>query len=118
MIVQVDLYSGRPNPQWTLTRAQEAELERRLNTMPLANSGEPTQGLGYRGVILSGQGGSTGQPLTVLISAGIVLERFESGVERRKRDVDRALEAWIIGTGSDYLEASVRDYIMQQIGQR
>jgi len=52
--VELDVFSGRPNPRWTLSPAQRADLidQLRAGTIPLlaADSGESR--LGYRGFIL------------------------------------------------------------------
>jgi hypothetical protein len=116
MVVQIDLYSGRPNPRWSLDEAQSAELIRRLDAMPEVDKGEPAQGLGYRGVIVTMQDGASGRPVTIIVSAGIVLERFYNGTERRRRDLGRSLESWIINTGRSHLDPTIYKHIKQQLG--
>jgi hypothetical protein len=51
MTVELDVFSGRPNPRWTLTDAEAAQIEERLRNLPSAVElvDEP---LGYRGFIL------------------------------------------------------------------
>jgi hypothetical protein len=53
MKVELDIFSGRPNPSWELSPSEEAELARLLwglkeRTNPVA---EDTLGLGYRGLV-------------------------------------------------------------------
>jgi len=49
--VTVDLYSGRPNPWWTLTKPQAAEIETELSGIPEPETAEPPR-LGFRGLVL------------------------------------------------------------------
>jgi hypothetical protein len=53
--VQLDVFSGRPNPRWTLSADRVKELEERLQALEQAEEREPP-GLGYRGFLLSGDG--------------------------------------------------------------
>jgi len=59
MLVELDAYSGRPNPRWQLTESEAAELARLiadLEPAPRASSPDPP-GLGYRGFRLEGSAG-------------------------------------------------------------
>jgi len=51
MDVIVDLYSGRPNPRWTLTDREAAEIEAELSGLPERETAE-TSWLGFRGLLL------------------------------------------------------------------
>ena len=62
--VELDVFSGRPNPSWTLTPAQGVKLRqllRAVRDLPKAHKrGPPAEpGLGYRGLILRISVGST-----------------------------------------------------------
>ncbi len=48
--IELDAFSGRPNPRWQLHDAELAALERRLRRVPATPRSEVlAQGLGYRG---------------------------------------------------------------------
>ena len=49
--VWIDVYSGRPAPEWTLTPAETEELVSLLATLP-SSGAPPVVGLGYRGVLV------------------------------------------------------------------
>jgi hypothetical protein len=52
--VELDIFSGRPNPQWTLTPKEESELIERVIAEPsLTRAPESAGGLGYRGFTVS-----------------------------------------------------------------
>ena len=46
--VELDAYSGRPNPVWTLTEAETDDVLRRLRGIPRVTGILPPDGLGYR----------------------------------------------------------------------
>jgi hypothetical protein len=58
MLVELDVFSGRPNPRWELDeprRRQMRQLEERLTTSREAAPEPP--GVGYRGFVYAGAGG-------------------------------------------------------------
>jgi hypothetical protein len=50
--VQLDVFSGRPNPHWTLTAERAEEVGQLLRDLEPAERAEPP-GLGYRGFLLT-----------------------------------------------------------------
>ena len=51
--VELDAFSGRPNPGWELVPAEIAELRRRLRGLPeVGEAPASPDGLGYRGFLL------------------------------------------------------------------
>lgn len=54
--VELDVFSGRPNPEWQLTGEEAAELRRRLSDLPPADVKPPPPRLGYRGFNVAGAG--------------------------------------------------------------
>jgi len=49
--VELDVFSGRPNPTWALTAAEGDDLLARSKCLPAADE-EMSAGLGYRGFIV------------------------------------------------------------------
>ena len=47
--VELDVYSGLPNPRWQLTTEESAQLEDRLSDLERSSDPLPALGLGYRG---------------------------------------------------------------------
>jgi hypothetical protein len=57
MLVELDVFSGRPNPRWELDETSADELRRLVDRLPPATGPPPEPpGLGYRGFVL-GEGG-------------------------------------------------------------
>jgi len=53
MRVELDLFSGRPNPSWELSEREASELGKLLERVTLRTECE-LPGLGYRGFVLHG----------------------------------------------------------------
>lgn len=97
MTVELDAFSGRPNPVWTLTAADAGELAALLRDLPEASDAslpEPT--LGYRGFRVRNPGGEGGVPERLYVSRGGVLRVFEDAERGRTLRDDAGVEAWLI----------------------
>ncbi len=97
--VVLNIYSGRPNPQWTLTDGQEvlflAQLKQITRTTLTKPSGVLPR-LGYRGFLVSRPPRSPHGPLSLLIQDQIV----DFGQTEPNRIADnRELERWLLNTG-------------------
>ena len=55
--IELDVFSGRPNPSWELTTSESGELLKQLSPLPEAdkNKAEFFDGLGYRGFVITVQ---------------------------------------------------------------
>jgi hypothetical protein len=104
MTVEVDLYSGRENPRYTLGPRTVQELARRLEVLPAVSGAvSAREGLGYRGLHLIAVASET-PAADIRVSNGVVILRDErSGAERRLGDPRRELERWLIDVGADEL---------------
>ena len=52
--IELDIFSGRPNPEWILTATEAAELEAMTTSLALAETPPlPFNDLGYRGIIVT-----------------------------------------------------------------
>jgi len=50
--IELDVFSGRPNPGWVLENAEVDTINHMLQNLPPCKTPVPTDGLGYRGFIL------------------------------------------------------------------
>jgi hypothetical protein len=110
--VELDVFSGRPNPAWRLDTAREVEFVNRLRALPPARrevSGLP--GLGYRGVLV--RSSRMGEPrFNMRVYKGIVQD---AGGDRE--DPGRELERWLLKTGSALLDPSLMQMINEEIAR-
>jgi hypothetical protein len=99
-IVTLDVFSGRPNPTWTLTPAQTHELQSRIKSLSTALRTEPNvPDLGYRGVSVSIRGKESAE---VSAARGAVTVT-QGGSVAKFQDTDRQLERWLVHTGEAQL---------------
>jgi len=108
--VEVDLYSGRPNPRFNLPVA--AEFERRLTGLPPATAGtdQVRDGLGYRGLRITGA--SIGE---VFVSGGVVEIRDPIGGVTRRTDPGRSLERWLVKAASGQIPSGELDVVRDDL---
>lgn len=94
VVVELDAFSGLPNPTWTLSAAEAGELAARLRDLPRADATLPAPVLGYRGFRVRNPGGEGGVPEVLYVSrAGWVLvgEPGEGGELYQDRRASQAL---------------------------
>ena len=95
--VELDIFSGRPNPSWRLSAENATLFEQKLAALPAAETGRIANPLGYRGFIVkSGD-------MTVKVQNGTVqVVRAESATYHQ--DPGRALERWLLSTGKPFVD--------------
>lgn len=105
--VHLDVYSGRENPEWSLSPAQTEDLMRRFKELPVVADGPvPFDGLGYRSVSAELDGGSE-----IVANRGLVVR----GAEKRL-DAGRAFESWLVATGEGHAADALLARVRQEIG--
>lgn len=72
MIVELDVFSGRPNPMWSLSGEQMRELLEAFRDLPPVEQPSAESGLGYRGFLLSNPDRVGGLAPRIRVCAGIV----------------------------------------------
>lgn len=87
--VELDVFSGRPNPGWVLENKDAEELNRLLQNLPARKTSAPAEGLGYRGFIVTIHDGGKEEVLHVyadMIITGtdrVKILEDKNGVEQR-----------------------------------
>ncbi|MGW2374124.1 hypothetical protein [Kitasatospora sp. NPDC001683] len=116
MDVEVDLYSGRPNPRFPLRPAAVDELGRRIAALTPATGGErPYDGLGYRGMrVLTGPAETVAE---LVVSGELVTLRTPDGSLRHLRDPGRTLERWLLDQGAEDLAPEVTATVRQELAR-
>lgn len=112
--VELDIFSGRPNPAWTLSGEETRELLGMLENLPSTNTRSPEAGLGYRGFVVSFQD-QRRRVTTVRIHGGTV-ERSVGESSEFFADKDRKLERWLLDTGQSKLDPSVFTAVSEKLG--
>ncbi len=118
LTVTLNVFSGRPNPVWTLDDDQSAELMRLIS-----QGGTPTNlkssagivGLGYRGFqVTSSQTSSVG-PMSLHVHDGVL----DSGpTELNLISERKTIESFLLETGGNAINAAVREHVIGSLSNK
>ncbi len=96
--VELDIFSGRPNPHWTLGSEQADKLQSQLRELVPVRELVPTElpeppGLGYRGFVITniGQGSGIPRRIRVYNSVATVLEPEKEAYYRGAEEIEKIL---------------------------
>ncbi|WP_158854289.1 hypothetical protein [Saccharothrix deserti] len=108
--VELDIFSGMPNPTWLLSDAQERELIERVTAYPDQLSPEATDdeqfSLGYRGLLVRMIKLGDGAWADTRLASGVGLPlSFRVG----SRPADEPIADWLLGTADSVEESGVDD---------
>ncbi len=96
--VGLGLYSGRPDPEWTLTSEQAAALMRALAMLPRSTGAPPVGGLGYHGFTILAQGSTLVAYRGVVASPG-------GGMRSVMTDPTASIERYLLETARLHVTA-------------
>jgi len=102
--VTLGIYSGLPDPSWSLTGSQARTLAGMLDRLEPVEGQLPEGGLGYRGFAVELAGSDMGE--AVRADAGLV-EVTRLGGTRLYQDPERSVERWLLETGRDSLTPEI-----------
>lgn len=101
--VELDVFSGLPNPVWSLSDDQTLELVRLLGDLPECD--RPVSrfdGLGYRGFLVSLVAPES-RTVTMLRAASGVVELGDDAGKTCYLDADHQVEKWLLESGHGIL---------------
>lgn len=110
--VEVDLYSGRPNPSWSLTPEEVAQLIKRIDGLAPADEVEPPAQLGYRGLRFRLYAG--GREIASAESFDGHLRFKDPEGLRHLADPGGEVERWLLETGRGKIEPQVYETLRNQ----
>ena len=111
--VELDVYSGRPNPSWSLSPADAEYLSDALSTAsPLASTRKLSMPLGYRGVLVTIERDLTTRSFRIVDG---VIEASGAGGETQLTDPNRSLERWLLRSAAPHIDAELYSSLMRQL---
>jgi hypothetical protein len=110
--VELDIFSGMPNPAWTLADTEAESLVERLAALPQAPPREFSGNLGYRGFIIRLMQGAATQSIRVQRGA-VHISNGQTDVYAR--DADRSLERWLLDTGRPHLKTDLLQVVEREV---
>ena len=99
--VELDIFSGNPNPTWSLSDKDVAIFLERLAILPKASAKELSTNLGYRGFIVQVTN-QTEQNLVRIQNGTVQLSQGSTNVYYS--DQNRDLEGWLLNSGKPSLK--------------
>ena len=110
--VELDIFSGMPNPTWILTNAEADSFVKQLAALPRSSARELSGNLGYRGFIVRITQGADTQ--LIRIQTGTV-HISKGATNLYARDADRALERWLLNTGRPHLKSDIISIVEREV---
>jgi hypothetical protein len=99
--VELDAFSGRPNPTWTLTGQEAKQLARHLRDLPPADGSHALPDrLGYRGFWITPKANGPWPESRLYVHDGVVLIVRPVGPSVLQEDI-RGAEKWLIALASE-----------------
>jgi hypothetical protein len=117
MQAELDIFSGRPNPIWTLQPDVVAELEARIATLPLASQTSAFDGMGYRGIVARDLNGQA-KFREIRIGSGVVSVELDDGSRRDFQDDGQRTENWLLSTARGQVAQELLDTAASAIAAR
>ncbi len=105
-VVELDVYSGRPNPVWRLSAEQTGTVLGMLHALAPAPLRATPDGLGYRGVLVTVADPATGAPLRAKVFDGLVRTGTEAD-GTYLADPGRRVEQFLVETGRSHIDESL-----------
>lgn len=102
--VELDIFSGRPNPEWVLTDDEAEAFMARLEAAGQPSNARLSNHLGYRGFVIRIQRDSGEQ--AVQIQNGSIFSAGAGSLPARK-DGGRALERLLLETARPHVAAEI-----------
>jgi hypothetical protein len=108
--VEVDMFSGRPNPQWEATEDEAARITASFEVLSDA-ADEPAihDRLGYRGFVITCADGQT-----VRVQGTAVVVGAEPASRHAKSDPDRVLERTLLDIAQQHLPPQLHEFLVEQ----
>jgi hypothetical protein len=121
LTVELDVFSGQPNPRWELTDDQASEFVTILRRLPTTQASQASQaspeGLGYRGFVLR-PGNKSGESFDeIRVYRGLAVTRHVGRADVFS-DRERLLERWLAGSARGHVSDSVLSLIEREIAEQ
>ncbi len=94
IMVELDIFSGRPNPSWELSTEDVSELAGRMTNLTPASKLPVMGGLGYRGFVISNPDKIEGLPIQIRVYNGTITTT-EKELTNYYEDINN-IESWLL----------------------
>ena len=109
--VELDIFSGMPNPTWILTNAEADSFVKQLAALPRTPARELSGNLGYRGFIVQVTKGLTRSDS--IQNGNVHISRRVTNIY--PHDEERELERWLLNTGKPHLKSDLVEIVEREV---
>ena len=109
--VELDIYSGAPNPTWSLTDAEADSFVKQLAALRRTAPRQLSGRLGYRGFIV--QCTQRADAWSVRLQSGVA--HISQGATTYAADEQRRLERWLLNTGRPHLKPDLFEFAESEL---
>ena len=110
--VELDIFSGMPNPTWILTTIEADSFVRQLAAKSRTSARELSGNLGYRGFIVQVTQGENTQLIHIQTGA---IHISTGAMKVYANDGERELERWLLNTGKPHVKNELFQIVDGQI---
>jgi hypothetical protein len=110
--IELDVFSGMPNPTWQLSGTETIDLRNKLLDLPAIPEQTFEEPLGYRGIKVRFTD-ATGE-VTLRVWRGVAQKRTVAGLTFYA-DQNRVLEDWLLQSGKPYISSDLFSTIQTEI---
>jgi len=110
--VELDIFSGMPNPTGLLTDSEANRFTEQLAALPPAQAKELSGNLGYRGFIVQCTQGTNTQ--SIRVQRGLV-QISKNDATVYFADPDRGLERQLLNTGKPHLTSDILQIVERDV---
>lgn len=108
--IELDIFSGRPNPTWRMSRADTQTLARMVETLSRSEPKTLFDGLGYRGFIVTSP-----TPIAGATTITVQNEIVKLSADNFRLDPKRTIERWLLTKAEPELPNDVYELAKKEI---
>ena len=112
--VELDIFSGLPNPTWELSAIDTATLTGMIDSLQPSPPVDLPTPLGYRGFLVTLDEPESGSIATIRAFQGIV--EYRGGETKYYADPDKQLECWLLVTARPYIDGQLYESVLRETG--
>lgn len=101
--VELDVFSGNPNPVWSLSETESTTLRNRVGQLPSMSEQPFSDGLGYRGFLVAMTKTTSGRTASIRVQ-GEIIAIDQGGTVRFVHDSERTVEQWLLETARPHID--------------
>jgi hypothetical protein len=111
--VELDVFSGLPNPAWDLPPAGTAALLAMIGALPPSPPVSLPTPLGYRGFLVTIADTSSASAVTLRVYRGIV--EYQGPKTAYYSDPMKQVERWLLSSSRPHIDAQLYDSVLLEI---